>query len=1400
MVNEASHLVDGSFVQVETKEGTPTAFKEIILLGVICFSCPGMYNALNGLGGGGQLDTTVASNANVALYACFAVFSFIAGSIHNFLGPKLCVLLGGLTYAIYVGSLLNYNINGGSTLVILAGGLLGIGASLLWTAQGAMMLAYPLENEKGKFISAFWIVFNLGGVLGGFIPFGCNFHSNAGSVNNATYIGFMVLMIIGSFLALFLRRPSLVLRTNQMPVQYPMTKTSPKAELHGLLLAFFDYRVLCLLPAAFYSNFFYAYQFNDINAKLFTIRTRGLNNALYWGMEMVGAYLFGNKLMDVENWSRTYRAKVGLALLLALCLLTWGLGVGLQSTYTRESNSTLIDFTETRAAFPMIVYLLFGFLDAVFQTYVYWLIGALTNDAASLARIVGLYKAFQSAGGAISWKIDVLGADYMLQLGINWGLILIFWLFLTNIVFGIMTQTTTVIPEGPPHKPLPQNDRISQLRSRTKLAFRFIDILVNIYSLVAFLMTSSLIDIVLMREAVFMDDVTNGLYDFPVKTSRDQLILDAMHNAKLGQSKSVGYQDKYEAFPTGNGTASWCHRINMDLGTEIHISYYGDGISRRYLRKTHTNLPQSCTGWTVAPGMNYDAPRLHAVQDGRQSYGQSYLHCTDPRLYTSNSYQNQTNFTSFAFRAGYVVAQQHYAGAQFGIETQQSHCKAEKIGDTTYYKVSPRYEGDTRAYVTILFTDKDTILYLLDYGGQLIVIAILCIEIFRSAIQLIVMLPTKSYSIFIHLLHKIKNTLVDPSIKMVAGGSSVLSFSQVWLVSPWYLIGNCMYALGTSIETQMIVEVMYWEYQRSHDNSQLFIGGVYAMRHAWVSVAVWTVFRVISTRVYLPFMPICLRTAIKSTEAYCSSRIIVLAFILSSIVATFSRGHLYLYDITEITDVSQGVIKSAVWQSEVVQSLLVNHFFGILFGMTFGLCSKFIIYRVYPPHYKNSLIRAIDKHRLCAGFDMVQLLSTSHAFIHQGRCVLLLPLADVYLIYSSVNLLNITAIEGLEDVRPAHAIELETNQDGTILIVKNTDIYISRLVALQERSDSNLKYLAIKQSFIQRRISMTTAKTERNTAKVQRYRRRLQATREELIKQVQHLQDVIVGHKLTAPLGWNETCEALAESSEECQQINRQLKAHKYEMDQVIVAMTKWVHSMMAQTSIQSILPIPLRWSRTSLAADRTSRKLGFDWYTLHLLSNMDRFIEQCHFPPRGFSNNLTVIENDDETMHFVWSYQCEYAMPLSKVYAGIRLPIWRKLRADASKVPIEMLDQELLDEIDNGKMMYRRVVVSDKRSDVLLTREFSDFNSSDRIAFVSGNIHEDALLPESHYLRNRMFWHVLEPLSPTCTRLRVVWTISSFLSNKEPVTWLEEAAVLKRDLGDGPEDETSFATFRQTI
>jgi hypothetical protein len=43
--------------------------------------------------------------------------------------------------------------------------------------QGAMTMAYPTEDRKGTYIAIVWVIFNLGGVIGGLASLAINFNN-----------------------------------------------------------------------------------------------------------------------------------------------------------------------------------------------------------------------------------------------------------------------------------------------------------------------------------------------------------------------------------------------------------------------------------------------------------------------------------------------------------------------------------------------------------------------------------------------------------------------------------------------------------------------------------------------------------------------------------------------------------------------------------------------------------------------------------------------------------------------------------------------------------------------------------------------------------------------------------------------------------------------------------------------------------------------------------------------------------------------------------------------------------------------------------------------------------------------------------------------------------------------
>ncbi|KAI8887849.1 MFS general substrate transporter [Backusella circina FSU 941] len=407
-----------SFLQ---KLNTPLI--QVVLLGVVCLCCPGMFNALLGLGAGGSMSSNVAltDSANAALYGCFAIVGFFAGTFTNTIGVKYTLTVGSIGYALYSAAMWVYDRKQISGFVIAAGSILGCCAGVFWSAQGSIMMSYPEEKDKGKYVAIFWALFNFGGILGSVIALGLNLENEAGGVSTATYTAFVVVMVVGIFLSLIIASPSKVVRKNGTPVALPKA-SDWKAELKGVLLVWKEWRIICLIPAFLASNWFYAYQFR-INAVYFDPSARALNDTMYWGFQVIGSIMIGY-LLDYQGMSRRGRGLLALFLLFLIVMAVWAGGFVFQLTFDNDFDQP-IGWKDSRFGGPFVLFLLYGFSDSLYQSYMYWLMGAMSNDASLLARYAGFYKATQSAGAAISFGIDAVDIPLRWECLICWLLVFV---------------------------------------------------------------------------------------------------------------------------------------------------------------------------------------------------------------------------------------------------------------------------------------------------------------------------------------------------------------------------------------------------------------------------------------------------------------------------------------------------------------------------------------------------------------------------------------------------------------------------------------------------------------------------------------------------------------------------------------------------------------------------------------------------------------------------------------------------------------------------------------------------------------------------------------------------------------------------------------------------------------
>lgn len=423
---------------------------QVIIVSIVAFGCPGMFNALTGLGGSGQLDTKPSRDGNIALHAVGAVmYLFVAPVVYNFLGPKWTILVGGFTYPLYAGSLLAYNHIQSYAFVVATSAILGVGSTFFWVSQGAIITSLPEANEKGRMVGLSWFILNIGGVIGSFISMGLNWKSNLGTVSNATYAVFISLMGAGWLSAAFLLDANKVVRGDgSSPHKEDYRKPNVIKSFIAILKIIPKKESLVMIPFFFMSNYFYSYQQNSVNGRLFTLRTRAFNSAAYWLAQMFSAVAYGF-LLDKKSLSRRKRGFIAYLVLLILSLAIWGGGLAFQlrsgpsgSYYKNHALDMMLGFRKNAQdkdvrgslayAGPFVEYFMYGVFDALWQNLAYWVVGCFENQDPNdeddlMARYVGLYKSMCGVGQSIAWKVNTVisgseAKNYNIEFGLNWGL------------------------------------------------------------------------------------------------------------------------------------------------------------------------------------------------------------------------------------------------------------------------------------------------------------------------------------------------------------------------------------------------------------------------------------------------------------------------------------------------------------------------------------------------------------------------------------------------------------------------------------------------------------------------------------------------------------------------------------------------------------------------------------------------------------------------------------------------------------------------------------------------------------------------------------------------------------------------------------------------------------------
>jgi MFS family permease len=340
-----------------------STFYNALILGLCNFLAPGIWGAMNSLGGGGDESPYLVNTAN-ALTFCLMVLSCFFGSvIVKYIGIKWTFIIGTIGYAPYAAGLYTHNRYGFDWLVILGAALCGLSAGIFWMAEAAIALSYPEPQNQGRFLG-FWLSFRVGGqIIGGAINLGVNAKDeNAGKVSYHVFEAFIALQALAPFVGLLLSQPKQVQRTDGLPVRLKILNNKWSAELLEVIKLFFSRDFLLIVPLISQAVYSEAVMFT-YQSLWFSVRARALGSFLSGVVALIAGNVLG-AFLDSKKISLKSRARGAFIVVLGLQGAWWIWGT--------------VIVTEFRKTNPVYDWTTAGFGKG-FALFLFWVIGFQVN-------------------------------------------------------------------------------------------------------------------------------------------------------------------------------------------------------------------------------------------------------------------------------------------------------------------------------------------------------------------------------------------------------------------------------------------------------------------------------------------------------------------------------------------------------------------------------------------------------------------------------------------------------------------------------------------------------------------------------------------------------------------------------------------------------------------------------------------------------------------------------------------------------------------------------------------------------------------------------------------------------------------------------------------------------------
>lgn len=210
-------------------------------------------SVINSFAEKGKISKHAGYTSLAIIYAVFTLANFIAAPIVGFLGPKLSMFLAALTYGLFQIGFLFLN----EIFLYLSSAAIGIGAAVIWTAQGKYLSMNSTSETSSKHSGIFWATSQCCILFGGIFLFIVFQSSNKSEIDESTvrvlYGVFTVVTIVGSGVLLFLRNKTNYGIVNTM-VESTETAVTQKEIILGTFKLMFTKKMGFLILAFAYTG------------------------------------------------------------------------------------------------------------------------------------------------------------------------------------------------------------------------------------------------------------------------------------------------------------------------------------------------------------------------------------------------------------------------------------------------------------------------------------------------------------------------------------------------------------------------------------------------------------------------------------------------------------------------------------------------------------------------------------------------------------------------------------------------------------------------------------------------------------------------------------------------------------------------------------------------------------------------------------------------------------------------------------------------------------------------------------------------------------------------------------------------------------------------------------------